>query len=169
MVLQPEAGVHADLISKDVLASGMPIETAFFNAWMDCWTKSRDPMAVHRVQEIFEMLERGSFNSLSHPDAVSYSAAMQAWAKSGLPEAPRRAEELLARMQESRGKKRSVVPILICYEALMDAHARSPSGLARVLQILSIVEKMAESGKMKLSTRTYAAALLALVKGRLAN
>ena len=159
---RPDAGSQADLIMKDLLVSGPPMDTAVYNAWMDCWTKSGDPTAVHRVQEILEMLERNSFNSRFQPDVVSYSAAMQAWAKSGLPEAPRKAEELFARMQEPKGNKPGVVPILLCYEALMDVHARSPTGLARVLQILGDLERRAESGKMKLTVRTYAAALLAL-------
>lgn len=158
----PNAGDEADLIMKDLLSSGMPIETPVYNAWMNCWTKSRDPNAVHRVQEILQTLERNSFNSPFQPDALSYSAAIQAWAKSGLPEAPIKAEELLMRMQKPRGKKRGLVPILVCYEALMDAHARSSSGLQRVLQILGIVEAMASSGAMKLSARTYSPALLAM-------
>ena len=158
----PNAGVEADLIMKELLSSGMPIATPVYNAWMNCWTKTRDPTAVHRVQDILHALERNSFNSPFEPDALSYSAAIQAWAKSGLPEAPIKAEELLARMQEPTGKKRGVAPILICYEALMDAHARSSSGLQRVLQILGIVEAMASSGAMKLSARTYSPALLAM-------
>ena len=141
------------------------IETAVYNSWMDCWTKTRDPAAVHRVEAILEMLEQNSSHSPFHPDALSYSAAMQAWAKSGLPEAPRKIEGLLARMQDPRGKKRGVSPTSQCYEALMEAHARSSTGSARVLQILqilSVVEEKAKSGRVKLSPRTYAAALLAL-------
>ena len=60
---RPDAGSQADLIVQNLLVSGLPIDTAVYNAWMDCWTKSGDPMAVHCVQEILEKLERNCFNS----------------------------------------------------------------------------------------------------------
>jgi pentatricopeptide repeat protein len=166
-----DAGRRADEIMKNLIESDTKLSVSLYNAWMDCWTKSEfrrsgnHPKAVYRVQEILQHMERDSLTThrAIKPDSLSYSAAMQAWAKSSLPEAPQEAEELLRRMQQPRGKLAGIVPMLQCYEATMDAHARaSPPGTTRIFELLTFLEETDKFKFRQRSIRSYAAALLAL-------
>ena len=150
---RPDAGMQADLIMKNVYVTGTRHSAGLHNVWMNCWNKSR-PASLKRVLEILDDMEHRHRHMI---DALSYSAAMQAWAKSGLPEAPMKAEALLKKMLPD------IAPILQTYEALMDAHARSPTGSStRVFELLSLLEKLSFTDKMRPTVRSYAAALLSI-------
>lgn len=152
---RPDCGIQADLIMKDVRVTGTKHSTGLHNVWMNCWNKNRPP-SLDRVLEILNTMEQFGMT-----DALSYSAAMQAWAKSGLPQAPMEAEALLKKMMPR------IAPNIQAYEALMDAHARSPRGSStRIFDLLSHVEKLSYTKVMRPTARTYGAALLYLALNR---
>ena len=115
-----------------------------YNVVIKAWGLSRSADAVQNAERIFAKLEK---DGRAVPDEICYSSLLNVYAKNSWRDssAADKAENLLLKMhQEHQQSSKNIAPTVRCFNAALDAHARSRDKNAgrRALKLLSLMEDM---------------------------
>ena len=124
--------------------SNLYADCTTYNSIIKAWGLSRSADAVQNAERVFAELEK---NGRVAPDEISYSSLLNVYAKSSWKDssAANKAENLLLKMhQEHQQSDENIAPSVRCFNAALDAHARSRDKSAgrRALKLLSLMEDM---------------------------
>lgn len=123
---------------------GLHPDCTTYNSIIKAWGLSRSVDAVQNAERVFADLEKDGRVS---PDEISYSSLLNVYAKNSWRDssAANKAENLLLKMyQEHQQSDGNIAPSVRCFNAALDAHARSRDKSAgrRALKLLSLMEDM---------------------------
>ena len=115
-----------------------------YNSIIKAWGLSGSADAVQNAERVFAELEKDGRVS---PDEICYSSLLNVYAKNSWRDssAANKAENLLLKMyQEHQQSDVNIAPSVRCFNAALDAHARSRDKSAgrRALKLLSLMEDM---------------------------
>ena len=79
---------------------GLRPTTGIFNAVINAWARSREPIAPMRAEQILEWMDKlyRNGNLDIQPDKYTFNTVIHAWAKLGGKEAAEKAQQLLDNM-----------------------------------------------------------------------
>ena len=141
-----------------------------YNVVIKAWGLSRSVDAVQNAERVFAKLEK---DGRAVPDEISYSSLLNVYAKNSWRDssAADKAENLLLKMhQEHQQSSENIAPTVRCFNAALDAHARSRDKHAgpRALKLLSLMEDMRHTsgnGDFLPDSWSYNLVIKALSKG----
>ena len=141
-----------------------------YNVIIKAWGLSRSADAVQNAERVFSKLDK---DGQAVPDEISYSSLLNVYAKNSWRDssAADKAENLLLKMhQEHQQSSENIAPTVRCFNAALDAHARSRGKNAgrRALKLLSLMEDMRHTsgnGDFLPDSWSYNLVIKALSKG----
>ena len=141
-----------------------------YNVIIKAWGLSRSADAVQNAERVFSKLDK---DGQAVPDEISYSSLLNVYAKNSWRDssAADKAENLLLKMhQEHQQSSENIAPTVRCFNAALDAHARSRDKNAgrRGLKLLSLMEDMRHTsgnGDFLPDSWSYNLVIKALSKG----
>ena len=115
-------------------------DTVVFNTVIDAWSKSNDPQAGTKAEELlFEMEELQRIGSnFAAPDAITFNSVINCHATSGHLNGAKRAENVLKKMEIASKNGSDVAPNVRTYNTVLKAYSKrsSSQGAAKRAEVI---------------------------------